>query len=204
MRGHKYQLIGQVFDQLTVLEQALSGKKHGTQWKCYCKCGNYRIARGSHLVDGVTKNCGDSKKHPRKMTLKFRKHLSQIKRLAPGRAGRNAVLGVYKTTARRRSLKWNLTDAQFDILVTGDCFYCGDGPSSTFSFKNRKQLLGTHSDFKYNGIDRIDSNLDYIMDNAVTCCKTCNRAKSDLPVEEFYTWIKRLTVFQESTLAKAV
>ena len=35
----------------------------------------------------------------------------------------------------------------------------------------------------------------YIAGNVVPCCKICNNAKKDLPLEEFMAWIARLTEY---------
>jgi hypothetical protein len=37
----------------------------------------------------------------------------------------------------------------------------------------------------YNGIDRVDSNIGYTLENCVPCCEAVNRMKMDLSKEEF-------------------
>lgn len=44
----------------------------------------------------------------------------------------------------------------------------------------------------YNGIDRIDNQKGYSLDNVVACCRICNNAKSDMTVHEFHSWIMRI------------
>ena len=51
---------------------------------------------------------------------------------------------------------------------------------------------GAYGDYIYNGIDRVDSNIGYIFENCVPCCKLCNMAKKEYPVEEFKEWIAKL------------
>lgn len=43
-----------------------------------------------------------------------------------------------------------------------------------------------------NGIDRVNNDLGYINNNVVSCCKTCNLAKSSLTLIEFKNWINNL------------
>jgi hypothetical protein len=43
-----------------------------------------------------------------------------------------------------------------------------------------------------NGIDRLDSSLPYTPVNCVTACSTCNIAKAQMSVSDFYEWIKRV------------
>ena len=57
------------------------------------------------------------------------------------------------------------------------CSYCG-------------RLCDPSIDY-YNGIDRIDNNIGYTIDNSVSCCKYCNFAKNDFLLDEFLLWIKR-------------
>ena len=46
--------------------------------------------------------------------------------------------------------------------------------------------------FYYNGIDRIDSNKDYTVDNVVSCCSECNYMKRTSSVNDFYSQVKRI------------
>jgi 5-methylcytosine-specific restriction endonuclease McrA len=46
--------------------------------------------------------------------------------------------------------------------------------------------------FIQSGIDRIDNTLGYNIENCVSCCKDCNRAKSDKTLNEFKEWITNL------------
>lgn len=69
-------------------------------------------------------------------------------------------------------------------MDTRNCFYCDSEPSNMIS----------QYGFKYNGLDRVDSSKGYSLSNVVTCCKICNRAKSDLSQKDFYDWIEKLNV----------
>jgi 5-methylcytosine-specific restriction endonuclease McrA len=46
-----------------------------------------------------------------------------------------------------------------------------------------------------NGIDRIDSNKGYTMDNCVSCCWTCNRMKGNMTQQNFLEHISKINVF---------
>ncbi len=71
--------------------------------------------------------------------------------------------------ARRRHIKFNLTQEQFDIIKSFPCYICGKNNSTQHS----------------NGIDRIDSSKDYGIENCISCCKTCNYMKGNYPLHEF-------------------
>jgi 5-methylcytosine-specific restriction endonuclease McrA len=99
-------------------------------------------------------------------------------------AGENRVVRQYKRLcANKRGLQWRLSEEQAGSLFRSDCFYCGAPPSNIM-----RERTG---DFVYNGIDRIDNELDYVPFNVVPCCGVCNSAKSKLGFTEFTSWIKR-------------
>lgn len=53
-----YDLTGQVFGRLTVLEKAGSVSGHMT-YRCLCCCGREVVVRGNDLKTGNTKSCGE-------------------------------------------------------------------------------------------------------------------------------------------------
>jgi len=49
-----------------------------------------------------------------------------------------------------------------------------------------------YSQFKYNGVDRVDNTVGYTLDNCVSCCKICNNSKATLTLDEWKDWIERV------------
>ena len=47
-----------------------------------------------------------------------------------------------------------------------------------------------YKDFLYNGIDRKDNNIGYIIENCVSCCGICNRMKMDMSYDDFLNHIR--------------
>lgn len=78
----------------------------------------------------------------------------------------------YIRCARYKNLEFEISQENFDKLVKEPCHYC--------------DIIQERG---FNGIDRLDSNIGYIMDNCVSCCKTCNYMKCSLSVDVF---LKRL------------
>ena len=70
--------------------------------------------------------------------------------------------------AYSRALLFTISEMDFDRLVIQPCYYCG--------FQSVSRL---------NGIDRIDNNKGYILQNCITCCKMCNLFKNMLHPIEF-------------------
>lgn len=140
---------------------------------CYCDCGNITWVPTDRLRNGHTKSCGC-------WQVEFRK-------LEPGRAVRNQILDCYQRDAKKRKLIWRLSGKQFDHLVMGRCYYCHRLPNTT------RKARRHNGDFTYNGIDRLNNARGYTTTNVVTCCPTCNRAKSDMGLEDFLSWVKDLS-----------
>ena len=64
-----------------------------------------------------------------------------------------------------------------------------------------QMLVGIHKDkldkalngpYVYNGVDRVDNERGYSLENCVPCCKFCNRMKRDLGKKEFLEHIKNI------------
>lgn len=168
-------LVGQKFGRLTVLKYVRNNKR-GSLWECMCDCENktIKIIRGGHLKNGHTRSCGCLK----------------IFRTNKGESGFNSLFYIYKRNAKNRDLEFNLTREEFSGLTQQNCYYCGEEP---------KQVVGTKRNNKkdwakyiYNGIDRVNNDKGYIIENCVPCCRKCNRAKDIMSIEEFYEWIKKL------------
>jgi hypothetical protein len=80
-----------------------------------------------------------------------------------------------------------------------NCYYCDSVPSNYCNaytgnnpiIKRSPDWVKLHN-FTYNGLDRIDSSKNHAEDNIVPCCAICNKAKNDLSLEKFKSWIQRL------------
>jgi hypothetical protein len=53
-----YDLVGQTFSKLTVVERDTQKTGSHTRWICECDCGNTKSILQSHLLRGNTKSCG--------------------------------------------------------------------------------------------------------------------------------------------------
>jgi hypothetical protein len=89
--------------------------------------------------------------------------------------------------AYSRNYVFELNKRDFCNFILQPCHYCGEGFSHTKRFYKK--------DYYYNGIDRVDNNKGYTLDNCVPCCRWCNRAKSDMPQDEFLYWVNRVYNF---------
>lgn len=94
----------------------------------------------------------------------------------------------------------DLTVEEYYSISQMNCFYCNNAPNNNFNRaktdKKSSQKAKDNGEYIYNGIDRIDSNFEHYKNNIVPCCKYCNFAKSNLSLDEFYSWISRIKQFQ--------
>lgn len=179
------------FDNLIIIKEVKSNKL-GRRFLCYCICGGKPIIRElSYLlrITATLRSCGCVLKKSSIMT--------------PRDASINGLMTRYKLSLKQKSnkkLKWMLSRNEFVKLIFDNCFYCDKEPFNSFNryaTKNGKKLdtyvknieTINNATIYYNGIDRIDSNKTYVINNVVSCCSTCNYAKRNLNVNEFIEWI---------------
>lgn len=176
------ELIGKKFNRLTVISKEpnkVFNKSIFSMWKCICDCGNYYIAYGSALNKGKVKSCG---------CLKIEKA-----RKEQGKAGFNDLYSEYKKRATKSGRVFNLTKESFFLLTQKNCFYCDSSPKNIhIPHHGRSEKSIKHEQYTYSGLDRVDSNKGYLLDNVVSSCKVCNIAKHNMSVSEFFEWIRRV------------
>lgn len=91
-----------------------------------------------------------------------------------------------RRNAATRQISWALSHDEACRLILRECSYCGASSHPVTSSAPGWSLIGV------NGIDRIDSDIGYVPANCVTACTTCNIAKAQMTVEQFYTWVERV------------
>ena len=98
---------------------------------------------------------------------------------------------------RRIALSFNITYEQFESLIKGNCYYCGEVPKNVFVWNERDTRSGKiyTSSCLYNGIDRLDNDKGYLIENCVSCCTACNRFKGSKSLAELYDELPRLMKF---------
>lgn len=103
----------------------------------------------------------------------------------------NRVYQTYYRSAKKRKLKFKLTKPEVRAIIFLPCYFCKTSPAST-----QKDFKG----FMYNGIDRLDPNIGYILSNCVSCCWVCNDMKGVLSVNEFLKKCQIITEFHHGNL----
>ena len=92
----------------------------------------------------------------------------------------------YKNRAIAKGLEFTLNKFTFMSKCKSPCYICG--------------IKDINKD---NGIDRVDNNRGYIDSNIASCCWICNRAKNNMSLSEFKTWLNRLSDKPNETFNEA-
>jgi hypothetical protein len=178
---------------ITILEELGAVKISGISRnfvRCNCgECGSEFTARKDHVVRKKNPifSCGCNQ-HPTGR---------KAPNLKPeGIAAARCVYNSYKNKCKRKGILFEPTFEDFVKITSLNCYYCDSPPQHEYSevFKSgvragKKKVNGT---YKYNGVDRIDSNNGYTKENMYPCCRHCNVAKLDRTKEDFYLWVEKL------------
>lgn len=106
---------------------------------------------------------------------KRRKEESEYSRRDKYNYGPRRKLNVYLYNSQKANREFHLTKEQAMEMFYKPCFYCGK--------EVKKYWL--------NGIDRIDNNKHYLVDNVVPCCTVCNELKGKKTMAEFGELIQK-------------
>lgn len=169
---------GDKFYNLTVVE-------HISRYEGYlvkCDCGKITKARSWSMRSGKHKSCG----------CKARQEQSKRQFKAGWVGVKGEILRNYQKSAKKRNIEFLLEKKHFFNLLDGNCIYCGIEPQSNYTY-GKKNTIVDYSQFKYNGVDRINNTKGYINGNVGSCCKICNNSKSTLTVSDWLVWISRVT-----------
>lgn len=93
---------------------------------------------------------------------------------------------ISKLIAKKRELQFSLTLNEYKNLISNLCYYCGD------------VTLGKAQGI---GLDRIDNNKGYILNNVLPCCGSCNIHKGiDWTVDEMKSAIRAVKMCRSTVL----
>jgi len=176
LHGNCKNEVGNKYGRWTVISLAEGHVLGQVSWVCRCECGEEKTVRGVSLRRGGSKSCGCLQKE----------QVSARRLLPDDESAINSFISNLKYSAKSRGLVFNLSRELILSLSSSSCYYCGRKPSQIHKVNKGK------STYTYNGIDRMDNNVGYEIDNVVSCCFTCNKAKGTRNVNEFLRWIDRV------------
>lgn len=173
-KTHFIDLTGKKFNKLTILLYDRKNTSNCHVYKAQCDCGKIISIEGNDVSSGRSKSCG---------CMRYAKSVANAK---PVESLIHNIFNQYRGR-KRHGLKFELTKEQVLKLIFDKCYYCNSEVSNTAYSRNRQYSVN------YNGIDRIDNNLGYVLENCVTACYKCNQAKHMLSLKSFKDWIIKLT-----------
>lgn len=95
---------------------------------------------------------------------------------------------IVRSSAKSRGLYCTLTKEQYKDLIVRPCYYCED-------------FLATVQNSTGIGLDRLDNNSGYELDNVIPCCVICNRVRNEhFSPEETKVAIQAVIAFRKRVL----
>lgn len=181
---------GDKFGRLEVLEVLSPGAvfKHARAVKCRCSCGVIKTVRAANIAkEKNTRSCGCWQREITKnIGLANGGKIGKRYRSRLPDAGFRSLWRQYLDSATCRALVFVLTEEEFRVLTSGNCFYCGQPPS-----KLRTGETGSGPYF-FNGIDRKKNAEGYTKENSVSCCWECNKLKGARDATDFLDQIRAI------------
>jgi deoxycytidylate deaminase len=152
-----------------------------------CKCSKVKNIRLHHVIkqNKPIRSCGCL--IPDKATDKRVGAVWNVKK--DSEAAFNKVIRDYINGANIRGLEFKLERAEFSSLIFNKCGYCGEPPAKVTKTKG--------GEIKHNGIDRLDNDRGYVLDNCITCCTKCNMLKKNLNSDDFLATIEKILLFNK-------
>ena len=143
-------------------------------YKINCKCGK--------KMDPRSKFCKDCKE----LEKEHKKRIPRKHKLPEFQSLYNSMIGVVKRRATSNpNIICELTFDDFlEFTKTPICSYCGEKVKWMPYRKDDES-------FVYN-LDRKDNSKGYNKENCVVCCSICNRLKSTLKEQLFFSQIKKI------------
>lgn len=181
----KLNITGQKFNMLTAIKYVKTTIDHKTVWQFKCDCGNIVEKIATNVKDGGIKSCGCLVAIN---LAKIRKEHGPCNILPKGQASFNNLYHNYKKSAKHNKRSFELTPDQFRQFTSSKCYFCGKLPY------NEHKPPSNNGGYLYNGIDRLNNNLGYTIENCVPCCTLCNYTKRDLTINEFKELISNIYI----------
>ncbi len=185
--------IGTIIGKVEIIEFDKFEKGNGRNiyfYKYKCICGNIETAPKHSLLQSKKSRNTYCCSTCRKNKLSEWSKTACVRYKDPIEGKCSTLISNYKSKAKRKKWEFKLTFAEFKDLVTSNCHYCNLEPNKC-RIDNSKSRQGI-SRVYFNGVDRVDSSKGYVLNNVVSCCEDCNKAKRNLSYKQFIDLITRI------------
>lgn len=182
------------FGRFTIIKKSEKRTNNGNiYYWCRCDCGREIEVSGASLRSGRSNSCGCYKSDKAK----------EMHRLDPKENAYNKLEDTCKRGAKSRNIPYELVTEEFRSLIIQNCHWCGEEPRPRNPLykkdgtRNKSNITisidWANQQWVYvNGIDRIDNNSGYTIDNCVPCCPDCNQMKSNRQLDDFLNRIEMI------------
>lgn len=156
--------VGKKYNRWLVLEK-IQGQDRDILFKMKCDCGYEGIRKYCSVVaikQGKSISCGCY--HSEQMIQRQTK--------SNNHAAKTNIFNQIRGGAKARNLEFLLTFNDVMNLVFLNCYYCECKPYQV------SRAIG--GNIIHLGIDRVDNDIGYILENCVPCCKSCNLKKREV------------------------
>lgn len=151
-----------------------------------CRCGKVKSIRTDKVKNNLVRSCGCYSAELAAARLRNKPGRNS---LPVGVSGCNMLFAEYKRSAKRKSLVFELDREYFQKVTSSACHYCGKPPSKMVC-----QRGSLHLAYMCNGIDRVNSEVGYIVSNCVAACSDCNFAKRQMTSEQYLDHCKSVVL----------
>ena len=152
--------------------------------------GKYKTYKEYALARDIKKNIKDAKVSSRKEYRKWKKEDRENRRkilwaealetgFIFGKSIKEVIYNRYSNSAKRRGISFDITLTEFCSFWQKPCAYCG-------------------SEIQTIGIDRMDSDIGYVLGNLAPCCTKCNLTKRKMSDFEYIEHCKKVANFTQS------
>jgi len=159
--------------QKAIFEEKL--ESNNTIFNCsICKVEYTKYTTQHKKVSRVCPKCHEKQQEIEKKRVRDRNYQEEAKRNS------SSYWKSFCRIAEKRNKENTLLETDFTTIISKPCFYCG--------YTNDKEVLG---------IDRLDNNKGYSVENCVTSCKICNRMKHIFHPSFFIEKANIITIYRK-------
>jgi hypothetical protein len=173
-------LTGYVVGKLIVTSFSHVNETRSAVWNCKCACGTVKQIAARYLTRKIEpiRSCGCLS---RSTEVKEKK---AWRRDPTDQPAHHHHFHRYVCNARKRGITLTLTESEFKELTLQECHYCGDAPRE---YRHKGRTI------QVNGVDRVQNELGYTVENCVPSCSDCNFAKRRMTKARFIDLARRVT-----------
>lgn len=146
-------------------------------WNAKCSCGKEGILRDDVIRKQRSNSCISCRQRGKPSRSRIDNRAQVLV---------NTEYSMYKSQAKFHQREFQLSKVEFSKLIFSNCHYCLTTPNRIMSDKFSSETI------TINGVDRVNSDLGYTLQNCVPCCAICNRMKNALTIHEFKSHIVQI------------